>query len=299
MQLPNPSYLAYRAGSAVARALPSPLLGPFGDGAGWVAARAMAGRREMVERHQLRIRPDLSPEELQTAVDEVFRSYTDYWIESFRLPGTPAAALERSMVTEGFEHIRSAYDAGRGLITAMPHLGAWDFAAFWLTQVQDIKVTTVVEQIDPPELASWFIGLREALGMQIVPLDAGSAPKVAHALAEGRLLSLVCDRDIVGNGIEVEFFGERTTLPAGPATLALRSGAPLIPATCFFDGDGHRGVVLPPLDTERRGKLREDVARVTQDLAHALETMIRRAPTQWHVLQPNWPSDRELVGERG
>ncbi len=298
MELPNPSYVAYRLGSAVARALPGPLLDPFADGAGMVASRAMSGRRHMVERHQRRIQPDLSAADLDRAVDAVFRSYADYWIESFRLPGTPADVLERTMVTEGYEHIRTAYDAGNGLITAMPHLGAWDFAAFWLTQVEDIKVTTVVEQIEPPELARWFIGLRERLGMQIVPLDAESGPKVARALAEGRLLSLVCDRDIAGNGIEVEFFGERTTLPAGPATLALRAGVPLIPATCFFDGDVHRGVVLPPLDTERRGKLREDVARVTQDLAHALETMIRRAPTQWHVLQPNWPSVRAPADRR-
>ena len=51
-------------------------------------------------------------------------------------------------------------------------------------------------------------------------------------------------------------------------------------------------MVRPPLDTTRRGSLREDVARVTQDLAHALEDLIRQAPEQWHLLQPNWPSDR-------
>lgn len=294
MDLPDPSYLLYRAGSAVARALPPPALGPVGDAAAWVATRTMDGRRTMVRRHQKRIRPELTEAQLDRAVDAVFRSYADYWIESFRLPGTPADVLAADIATEGFEHIRDAYDAGNGLITAMPHLGAWDFAAFWLTQVQDIKVTTVVERLEPPELAAWFIELRERLGMQIVPLDAGAAPKVAKALADGRLLSLVCDRDVAGGGIEVEFFGERTTLPAGPATLALRSGAPLIPATCFLEGGTHRGVVLPPLDTERRGKLREDVARVTQDLAHALEQLIRLAPEQWHVLQPNWPSDREL-----
>lgn len=296
--LPNPSYAAYRAGSAISRLLPGPAVGPFTDGAGWLASRAMSGRREMVARHQRRVRPDLTPQQLDRAVDAVFRSYADYWVESFRLPGTPTAALADAMVTEDFHHIREAYDAGRGVITAMPHLGAWEFAAFWLTQVEQVKVTTVAEKIEPPELARWFIDLRERLGMQIVPLDADSGPKVARALAEGRLLSLVCDRDLTGGGVEVEFFGERTTLPAGPATLALRAEVPLIPATCFLDGDIHRGVVLPPLDTERRGKFREDVARVTQELAHALEVLIRRAPEQWHLLQPNWPSDRELVEGR-
>jgi KDO2-lipid IV(A) lauroyltransferase len=294
--LPDPSYALFRAGSAVSRALPAPALGPFAEVAGRVAARAMSGRRAMVERHQRRIDPGLHGAELDRVVDAVFRSYTDYWIESFRLPGTPAAVLDAGLVTEGFEHIRRAYDAGGGVITAMPHLGAWEWSAFWLTEVQDIAVTTVVEQLEPPELAAWFTELRERLGMQIVPLDAESGPKVVKALAEGRLLSLVCDRDVAGGGIEVEFFGERTTLPAGPATLSLRTGAPLIPATCFFDGDGHRGVVRPPIDTTRRGKLREDVARVTQDLAYELEGLIRLAPEQWHLLQPNWPSDHEGGG---
>jgi len=293
--LPDPSYAAYRAGSAIARLLPRPIISPFTDAAAFVAARAMDGRREMVVRHQLRVRPDLTPDEVQHAADEVFRSYTQYWIESFRLPGTPAEVLDAGLVTQGFDHLRGAYDAGEGVIVAMPHLGAWEWAAFWLTACQHIPVTTVVEPVKPPELAEWFIDLRERLGMEIVPLGPDSGPRVAKALANKRLLSLVCDRDIAGGGIEVEFFGERTTLPGGPATLALRSGAPLMAATCYFNGDGHQGVVRPPIDTTRKGRLREDVARITQVLAYELEELIRLAPEQWHLLQPNWPSDHAVA----
>lgn len=290
--LPHPAYAAYRAGSAIARVLPPVVLPPFTEVSGRVAARAMSGRRAMVARHQLRVRPDLTPQQLDQAVDNVFTSYAHYWVESFRLPGTPADVLAAGTTVEGYEHLRDAYDAGNGLITAMPHLGSWDWAAFWLTESEKIDVTTVVEPVEPPELADWFIGLRERLGMEIVPLGADSGPRVAKALSSGRLLSLVCDRDIAGGGVEVEFFGEMTTLPAGPATLALRSGAPLMAATCFVEGDGHRGVVRPPIDTSRHGKFREDVARVTQVLAYELEELIRLAPEQWHLLQPNWPSDR-------
>lgn len=290
--LPDPSYALYRTGSAVSRALPRPIVGPFAGAAGRVAAQAMRSRRAMVARHQQRVRPELHGAELDRAVDEVFASYAAYWIESFRLPGTSAADLEARMRTEGFQMLRDAYDAGNGVIVAMPHLGAWEWAAFWLTSAQQMLVTTVVEPVDPPELADWFVGLRERLGMEIVPLGPDSGARVARALSANRVLSLLCDRDVAGGGVEVEFFGERTTLPAGPATLALRTGAPLLPATCYFDGDSHLGVVLDPIDTSRQGKLRADVARVTQDLAKALEVLIRRHPTQWHLLQPNWPSDR-------
>jgi KDO2-lipid IV(A) lauroyltransferase len=103
----------------------------------------------------------------------------------------------------------------------------------------------------------------------------------------------LCDRDLAGTGPEVEFFGERTTLPGGPATLALRTGAALLPTAIYFDGPhSRRSLVLPPIDTTRQGKFRQDVQRVTQELAQALEVLIRRAPEQWHLLQPNWPSDR-------
>ena len=91
------------------------------------------------------------------------------------------------------------------------------------------------------------------------------------------------------------FFGERTTLPAGPVTLGLRSGAPVLPTAVYFDGsDRHRGRVEPPLPLERRGRLRDDVVAGTQALAEALEGLIAEAPEQWHLMQPNWPSDREL-----
>ena len=113
-----------------------------------------------------------------------------------------------------------------------------------------------------------------------------------RALKNGEVAGLVTDRDLVGNGVEVEFFGERTTLPAGAATLALRTGAPLVPVAVYSGpGHWHTGVVHAPVDTTRRGSLREDVARMTQDLATIFEGDIRRRPEQWHLYQPNWPSD--------
>ncbi len=289
----HPAYAAYRTGSAVARALPQRAVVPFSTAVGRLASSAMRDRRRMVERHQRRVRPELTDDELEQAVRATFAHYTHYWVESFRLPGTPPEVLDRGLRADGLEHITAALDGGRGCILAMPHLGAWEWSAFWLTSFHHYPVTAVVEAVDPPELAAWFTGLRSRLGMEILPLDAHAGTASARALKANRVLSLLSDRDVAGGGVEVEFFGERTTLPAGPATLALRSGAPIIPATTYFEPDGgHYGLARPPLDTSRHGKLRDDVARITQDLAHEFEAMIRRAPEQWHLLQPNWPSDR-------
>ena len=105
------------------------------------------------------------------------------------------------------------------------------------------------------------------------------------------MVGLLCDRDLQDNGIEVEFFGEMVSIPAGPATLALRTGATLVACACYSGpGDDHYAVVTPPIEAVRQGKLREDVTRVTQQVAYELEGLIRRAPEQWHVLQPRFNS---------
>jgi KDO2-lipid IV(A) lauroyltransferase len=157
-------------------------------------------------------------------------------------------------------------------------------------------VTVVVEPLEPPELFEWFADLRQQFGFTIVPLGPDAGAAVMRALKNNDVVCLLCDRDVAGGGVEVEFFGERTALPGGPATLALRTGAPLLPAAVFDrPGGKHRGLIHPPLDTARTGRLRDDVARVTQALAHELEELIRAAPEQWHLLQPNWPSDHSYA----
>lgn len=298
---PDPTYVAYRAGSALARALPARAVPTVASFAGRVGARRMASRRVIVERNLRRVHgADLDEAVLARSVDATFASYAHYWLESFRLPGTSAAELDAKMSVVGMEHIEDGLAAGNGVVAAMPHLGAWEWAALWLTEVRHLPVTVVVEPIQPPELGEWFIGLREELGVEVITLGPSAGTACSRALKQNHILALLCDRDLSGSGIPVEMFGETTTLPGGPATLALRSGAPLLPTTVTFDIDGgHLGYVSPPLDTARRDGLRADVARVTQDLAGALEALIRRAPDQWHLLQPNWPSDHEALAAAG
>jgi KDO2-lipid IV(A) lauroyltransferase len=137
------------------------------------------------------------------------------------------------------------------------------------------------------------------LGVEVIPADASAGTAVLQAVKAGRTLALVADRDILGTGVEVEFFGETTKLPAGPATLALRGGAVLLPAAVYFSRrGGHVGVCKPPVRVERTGGFRSDVGRLTQVLAREMEDLIRRAPDQWHLMQPNWPSDLEALERR-
>jgi phosphatidylinositol dimannoside acyltransferase len=288
----NRVYAAYRAGALAARALPGAALTPTARVLGAAAGWGLKDRRLMVERNLRRVSgEELTSRALRRAVNQTFESYTRYWLESFRLPGTAAADLDRGMSTTRFDHVTDGLAAGKGVILALPHLGGWEWAAFWLTEVLHLPVAAVVEPIQPPELAEWFVDLRRALGMEIITLSPSAGSDVVRALKANRIVCLLCDRDIGGGGVDVEFFGERTTLPGGPATLALRTGAPLLPAAVYYEGASHNGFVRPPLPAERTGRLRDDVARLTQALAVELEGLIGRAPEQWHLMQPNWPSD--------
>jgi lauroyl/myristoyl acyltransferase len=170
-------------------------------------------------------------------------------------------------------------------------LGGWEYAAAWANN-RGHRMLAVVEDIEPPELFEWFLEQRRLLGLDIVALGPDASAVVTRALRDNRIVALLSDRDLTGDGVEVEFFGERTTLPAGPATLALRTGATLVTLAVYFrPGRDHLAVIRPPIPVEREGRLREDVARITQQLAYEFEALIREAPEQWHLMQPNWPSD--------
>jgi KDO2-lipid IV(A) lauroyltransferase len=291
---------AFRAGALVARALPETATLGLARFAGPVAGAMAEGRRHQVERNLLRIHgPEFRGRRLRQVVSATFSSYARYWAESLRLPRVRPAELDARFSNDGFRHIQQAREAGHGAILALPHLGAWEWAGFWLTAVSDIPLTVVVEPLDPPEVFDWFVQLRQSLGMRVVPLGPNAGTEVMRALKRNEVVALLCDRDLTGGGVPVDFFGERTTLPAGPATLALRTGAALLPTAVYYQGwssllspvADHHARVGSPLAVERQGRLRDDVNRLTGDLARELERLIRIAPEQWHMLQPNWPSD--------
>jgi KDO2-lipid IV(A) lauroyltransferase len=226
---------------------------------------------------------------LERFVERGFASYGRYWAEGAKLPALGMDTIvRRFQIAEGREHLDAAKARGAGTIVALPHIGSWEWGGSFLSSI-DMGMTAVAEELEPPELFEWFTKKREAIGITIRALDEHAGTLLLQTIRDGGVVGLLCDRDIQDNGIEVEFFGERVTIPAGPATLALRTGATLVCAACYSGpGRDHHAVVTAPIDATRTGKLREDVARVTQLIAIDLEGLIRRAPEQWHVLQPRF-----------
>jgi phosphatidylinositol dimannoside acyltransferase len=284
-------FAGYRAAAVIARALPEAALPPMTRFSGAVFSAALPTRRAMVRRHLQRVSGhEIEGRALDRAVRRAFTSYAQYWADSFRLFDVSADDLGRHVQRDGFEHLDAGIARGRGVILAVPHLGSWDRGGAWLASV-GYPLTVVVEPLEPPDLFDWFVEMRRAVGMTVVPLGLRAGATVLRTLRDGGVVALLSDRDLVGSGVEVEFFGERTSLPAGAATLALRTGAALLPATMYSARGVDHVVIRPPLPVERLGVVADDVARITQALAQELEELIRLAPEQWHLFQPNWPSD--------
>lgn len=288
-------YLAYRVGSAVARTLPGSVVFGLAQALAVLVARRPGkpgSRRDMIERHLRRAHGHRADHRaMRRSVRDAYISYARYWVESFRLPDQTPADLDAGLSYEGLGNLEEAVAEGKGVILCLPHLGGWDYGGAWLaTHGYPMKV--VVEPVEPPELFEWFGKLRNNLGLTVVPLGPSSAMTILKTLRSGGIVALLSDRDLTRDGIEVTFFGEETTLPAGPITLALRTGAAVLPTTIYFTGGGgHHGVIRPPLVLDRSESLRDDIKRHTQTLADELEGLIRAAPEQWHLFQPNWPSD--------
>jgi phosphatidylinositol dimannoside acyltransferase len=229
---------------------------------------------------------------VQAATRECFALYARYWYETFAVRTMPWDEVDMRFSIDGLEHIDRAREAGRGIIVAAPHMGNWDAGAHWLC-MRGYKIAAVAEELKPREVFDLFLRHRRALGLTIVPLSDGKqvGERLVRLLADNYLVALVADRDLTGRGVDVEMFGGRRKLPAGPARLALGTGTPLTVGAVFTTKEGWHCRVLPPFEFEPTGDMRSDVTALTRLIAAGFERFISEAPTDWHMFQPGWDDE--------
>jgi phosphatidylinositol dimannoside acyltransferase len=226
---------------------------------------------------------------VRSATRECFRLYARYWYETFALRSMPAEEVNRRFIVDGLENIDKALAAGTGIVLTLPHMGNWDAAGHWLC-LNGYRMTAVAEELRPRSVFELFLRHRRALGMGIVPLSEGSrvASTLVRLLSENHIITLVADRDLTGRGVEVEMFGHKRLMPAGPALLSLSTGAPLCVCAVFTTSEGWHTVIGPPVEIEPSGAMRQDVTAATRVIASGFERFIASAPADWHMFQPAW-----------
>lgn len=222
------------------------------------------------------------------------RSYARYWQEVFRLPVTPLSVIRTAFDLQDEQVLRDAYADGKGVICALPHTGNWDYAGAWAVAT-GMPFTTVAERLEPASLFDRFVAFRESLGFEVIALSGHERPPfnvLTERLLSGSLLCLLADRDLTSAGVPVTFFGATATMPAGPAALALRTGAALLPVTLHYPPDGGfgwQGRVHPAI-------AHTDIETMTQQMADAFAAGIRAHPADWHMLQRLWRDDLKARG---
>jgi phosphatidylinositol dimannoside acyltransferase len=260
-----------------------------------LAWRRQGPRIQVLEANLVRILgADVSGKELRGASRAVMRNYARYWLEIFRLPVLPVDRLVEGMHEVG--HRLTAFEttaAGRGVVIGLPHMGNWDQAGAWIIATGAGSFTTVMERLKPEAVYKRFVTFREGLGMEVLPASGGVRPFgiLAERLRSGKIVVLPCDRDVTGSGIEVDFFGEKAKMMAGPAALAVLTGAALMPATLWFEGDGWGVNIGPEIPQPAEGTRSQKIAAMTQGMARFFEDGIREHPHDWLMLQKVFVAD--------
>lgn len=243
------------------------------------------------ERNQARIHPELDEAGLRELSRHGMRSYMRYWCETFRLPTWTPERVTGRVDLQRHELMDAAIATGTGAIMVVAHGGNWDHLGAWGC-LRYGGLTTVAERLKPEGLYEKFLAYRQSLGMEILPTgDPGVIRKLSRAVQRGRMVPLMGDRDIGRNGVVVDFFGEKASMPAGPAVLAIMTGAPMFPVSLWYEGPMSAGYVHDRVEVPEDGTRAEKVQAMTQQVAWALQEGIRDHSVDWHVMQPLWLDD--------
>ena len=296
----------YGLGWGTVKKLPEPVAVRLGRSIADLAWKQRGKGVQRLESNYARVVPDASPERLAELSRAGMRSYLRYWMESFRLPAWSAERIKGGFDPKDVHYLTDGIASDQGVILALPHMANWDLAGAWVTTKLETPFTTVAERLKPETLYDRFVAYREGLGMEVLPHSGGTAfGTLARRLRDGGLVCLVAERDLSSSGVEVEFFGEATRMPAGPALLAQQTGALLLPVTLWYDESPvMQGRVHPPVEVPEAGSRAEKTSVMTQALADAFATGIADHPEDWHMLQRLWlkdldPAKKPPASEKG
>jgi KDO2-lipid IV(A) lauroyltransferase len=233
-----------------------------------------------------RTKPNMTELDLDLLLIDAMRSYMRYWCDTFRFPDwSPERVRETVSVTN--EHLLlDAISAKTGVIVTLPHAGNWDHAGAYFCG-KGINLVTVVEHLKPEKLFLKFLSYRQAMGMEVLPLDGRVLGTLEQRLRQGALVALIADRDLSRSGIAVNFFGAPSRMPPGPAILALKTDAPLITAFVSYTETGIH-IDFNEVSLPTSGSDEEKISHIVQKMAQQFEDGIADHPEDWHMLQRIW-----------
>ena len=288
----NLSAYAYFAGWRIVRWLPERSAYPLAYALADFLSKRRGKNVSRLRSNLQRTQPNITELDLDLLVIDAMRSYMRYWCDTFRFPDWSAERVRETVTVRNEHLLLDAIAAKTGVIVSLPHAGNWDHAGAYFC-AKGINLVTVAEHLKPEKLFLKFLSYRQAMGMEVLPLDGRVLGTLAQRLRQGALVALVADRDLSRSAIDVNFFGGPSRMPAGPALLALKTSAPLITAFVSYTEFGihidFNEVAIPATGTDE-----EKVAEIVQRMANQFEAGISIHPQDWHMLQRIW-TDGDFV----
>ncbi len=281
------AYFAYASAWRVVRILPEQTAYSFFDAIASYIYKRNGKAVNRLRSNYRRIHPEMSESELDVLTIQGMRSYLRYWCDTFRFPSWTKESVIESTTTDNENFLRDPVRDGRGVIVALPHAGNWDHAGAYFCST-GTPLTTVAEHLKPEKLFRKFLEYRTAMGFEVLDLNSRSVATLSQRLRQGKLVALVADRDLTASGIEVNFGGGVAKFPAGPALLAIKTGAPLITAYVKYEGSGIRIIFEGEIEVPFTGSDTEKAIAMTQVVADRFYKQIFQATSDWHMLQRIW-----------
>ena len=280
------SALAYFAGWRLVRTLPERSAYSLFS---FIGRRAVKANGKSVQRLRFnlsRVKPELSEIELENLVSRAFDSYLRYWCDTFRIQDWSTQRMQETVTLTNGHLLIDPMRSGKGVVIALPHSGNWDHAGAYFCSI-GIPLVTVAERLKPEALFQRFLEYRNSMGFEVLSLDSRSFVTLMKRAREKRLIALVADRDLSRSGVDVEFFGYPSRMPAGPALLAVKTGIPLVVAHVSYTSTGIH-INFSEVSVPESGDESEKVSKVVQACADLFARGIAEHPEDWHMLQRIW-----------
>jgi lauroyl/myristoyl acyltransferase len=217
-----------------------------------------------------------------------FRNHAKAYADLMMLPRTNVESMRPLLHVEGMEYLDEARALGKGVLAVSCHMGSYEVvSAIWSATLA--PVSFFAEELEPRALFEWYRETRARLGISVLTLDVGGIRKVLQALRDEEMVITAIDRDITGTGHVMPFFGHPAPIPLGPAAIARRLGAPLLPVCVMrLPDDSYLAEATPLVMVDQTGDAKEDQIRATEQVLRRIETFIQAHPDQWHVPHRIW-----------
>ncbi|MBC7329500.1 lysophospholipid acyltransferase family protein [bacterium] len=215
---------------------------------------------------------------------EVFKNLGMSLVEFITLPFLSPKDMKEFCLLQGRENLTEALSMGKGVILLTAHLGNWELIGARLA----LEGFNIISPARPQDKFEEKVRqIRNCKGYNTISVDNGIIPLIP-CLKKGNIVAVLSDQNILIGGVNVPFFGIPVSTPPGAAILALRSGAPVLPAFDVRIGKRHLVYIGKPISLMKNGNFRENVIKNTAKFNEIIEGWVRKYPEQWLWLHHRW-----------